>query len=78
MTTLTKSVRRSLEASDLVVEMAPVGIRMREKGRRTWFGPIPWARLYLILAQAEADARRRARPLPARAARGLISAERTR
>lgn len=60
MTTLSKPVRRTLPElgvmdRPLVVEMTPAGIRIREKGRRKWFGPYPWGRLYVALARLEAD-----------------------
>jgi hypothetical protein len=59
VTTLTgeKKVRRSTEDNH-VVEITAAGLRMkmrRGSGMRTWFGPYPWSRLYVILAKAEAD-----------------------
>lgn len=68
MTILEKAVRRQLGDRDVVVEMTREGLRMREKGRRTWYGPYPWGRLFVQLARMTADqkiaerkARRRAR-----------------
>lgn len=64
MTALTRPVRRSVTAprsGNLVVEITAEGLRLREKGRRTWFGPAPWGALYVALARMEADARRAAK-----------------
>jgi hypothetical protein len=67
MTTLTKAVRRTLLDRDVVVEMTPQGIRMREKRRRSWYGPISWGRLFVQLARLEADAKIAARKAARRA-----------
>lgn len=70
MTTLTKAVRRTLPDGEVVVEITPQGLRMREKGRRSWMGPFPWGRLFVQLARLEADATIAARQAARRARRG--------
>ena len=56
-----RAMVRSVPAARLVTELTPQGIRMREKGRRTWFGPIGWSQLYLEIVRREIDAKRRAK-----------------
>lgn len=70
MTILEKAVRRQLADRDLVVEMTREGIRTREKGRRTWYGPFPWGKLHLTLARMTADQRVAERKAERRARRG--------
>ena len=66
MTRLDRSrpVRRVVpteKSGELVVWLTPEGLRLREKGRRTWFGPISFGQLYLELVRREIEARKRAR-----------------
>lgn len=59
MTTKLKlnTVRREVQATTserLIVSLTPSGITTREKGRRTEYGPIPYAHLHLIGARMRA------------------------
>lgn len=74
MTDLKKPVTRTV--GDLVVEISALGVRYREKGRRTWFGPIRHGALYLQLVQAEVAAARREKQQTRKVrkvSRGLLS-----
>lgn len=39
----------------IVVRATDQGISFREKGRRTWFGPLPWDSLFGQAVRLEAD-----------------------
>ena len=76
MTSLTRNVRRTVHGArgDLVIELTPAGVRMKEKGRRTWYGPGSYDALLSMLAKQEAahslETKRRR---PRRLTRGLLS-----
>ena len=59
MTRLEKVVRRETDdryaGRPLIVELSRDGIRVKEKGRRTWYGPYPVVTLFKRLGQMEAD-----------------------
>lgn len=57
------------KSGELVVWLTLEGLRLREKGRRTWFGPISFGQLYLELVRREIEARKRARRTKRRARR---------
>jgi hypothetical protein len=72
MTILTKPVRREVVAVGLpkgkggqpralIVTIAREGVYVREKGRRTTFGPLSFGSLYLRCAEVQAYAIRRER-----------------
>lgn len=60
-TKLTKPVTRWDERDDLVITLAPEGVYVREKGRRTRYGPLSYGALKLRCAQVNADAIRKER-----------------
>lgn len=66
-TRLTKPVKRVAYApkwGDLVVTIAHEGVTIREKGRRTSYGPVPWGKVLLEgarMKEAERRAERAAR-----------------
>lgn len=47
-TTLTRNITREVQGTrgPLVVRMTPAGMLVREKGRRTWYGPISWQHVH--------------------------------
>jgi len=54
---------RGLDGEALVVTMTSEGVYVRERGRRTQYGPVPYGRLYLEAARitaARRDAEKRA------------------
>ena len=59
MTELKRPVRRetldSYRGRPIVVELTREGVRVKEKGRRTWFGPYTYRQLFARLAQLEGD-----------------------
>lgn len=64
MTTLTKPVTRHVYdrgSGDLVVTLTAAGIVIREKGRRTSYGPLGYGALLTLGARAYADEQRAAR-----------------
>ena len=61
MTKLTKPVRRQIEQADVVVTLAPEGIYVRQRGKRTTYGPLAYGRLYTQLGRERADEILRAR-----------------
>lgn len=74
-TKLTKPVHRLDERDNLIVTLAPDGVYVREKGKRTRFGPLSYKALYLRCAQVNAEAIRKARKNRKRVSRGLLSLE---
>jgi hypothetical protein len=42
----------------VVVKLEPVGISVREVGRRTWYGPMTYGSLFVLLARLTADMKR--------------------
>lgn len=60
-TRLTKPVTRLDERENLVITLAPEGVYVREKGRRTTYGPLSYGALKLRCAQVNADAIRQQR-----------------
>jgi hypothetical protein len=71
MTTLTKPVSRLDARNDLIITLAPEGIYVREKGRRTTYGPLAYGALKLRCAMVNAEATRAARK-PRRVTRNLL------
>jgi hypothetical protein len=72
-TKLTKPVRREIAAENgmtLIIELTPAGIMIKEKGRRTAYGPLSYAALHIRGAQLEAAHRAREKQLE-RKAKGL-------
>lgn len=61
MTRLTKPVTRLDERDNLIITLAPEGVYVREKGRRTKYGPLAYGALKLRCAQVNADALRKER-----------------
>ena len=63
MTTYLRSnVAREVRAPDgteLIVTLAPAGILIREKGRRTTYGPISYGAILSLGAKQEAEAARK-------------------
>jgi hypothetical protein len=63
MTRLTKAVKREVAAEAsrwskdvvMVVSLTPAGVTLREKGRRTTYGPLPYSWLYLQGAKLKAE-----------------------
>ena len=55
-TALTKAVSRLIERDNLVVTLAPEGVYVREKGKRTLYGPLAYGRLLLKAAEVNAEA----------------------
>lgn len=53
MTKLTKHIDR--EIGNYIVRLAEDGISLREKGRRTWAGPFPYAALFQQPVAADTD-----------------------
>ena len=77
--TAIRDMIRQVPANRLVVRITPEGIEIREKGRRTWFGPISWPQLHLEIVRRTVDARRRAKEKAkkeAKAARGPVGRRR--
>lgn len=74
MTGLDRAVRRETPdryaGRPLVVELSRDGIRVKEKGRRTWYGPYPVITLFKRLGQMEADRIVRERKAARKARRG--------
>lgn len=61
-----RPLRRHLGA--YAVELTPAGIRIRERGRSTWLGPVSYGRFLVMAARLTTEARRpvrrhRRRPL---------------
>lgn len=52
---------RRLTEDDLIVTLTPDGVMLREKGRRTQYGPLPYGWLKLRAAERMAEQRRAAR-----------------
>lgn len=64
MITIAKPVRRRVfdpHHGELVVTMRPEGIEVREKGRRTTYGPVTYGFVYLTGARMRADEDRKRR-----------------
>lgn len=58
MTTLERRLRRLVQASDgreLVVDIAPEGVYIRERGTRTPYGPVPWGWIHDRAARLTAE-----------------------
>lgn len=58
MTRLTRNVKREVAGSyheKLIVTLTADGVAIREKGRRTTYGPLPYPWLYLQGAKQRAD-----------------------
>lgn len=67
-----KKVRREIPGTkygELVVTMTDAGLLLREKGRRTTYGPLDWSWLYLQGAKLLADQVRRERAAKRKARR---------
>jgi len=63
-TRLTKAVVREVQTDarrPLIVELSPAGIRFREKGRRTWIGPVPCGMVLVWAANGGPTGRKRTR-----------------
>lgn len=65
MIDFSKPVTRTAETEggrELVVRLTTVGVLVREKGKRKWYGPLPWGHIYDRTARltAEADMQERA------------------
>lgn len=71
-TTLTKAVARLIERDGLVVTLAPEGVYVREKGKRTQYGPLAYGRLLVKAAEVNAEAIRSERK-SRKVTRGLLS-----
>lgn len=56
-----------------VARMTPEGVYLREKGKRTEYGPVSWGLILLKGAQSEADASRKERHFTRRVSRSLLS-----
>lgn len=69
-TKLTKPVSREVEG--VIISLTSSGIYLREKGRRTTYGPLPLAWLLQKAAQMEANATMQARK-SRRVTRGLLT-----
>lgn len=52
------TVRRETRSGE-VIELRPDGFYIREKGRRTWYGPIAYGRLLLLGARQYVEDRKR-------------------
>lgn len=67
---------RGPDGTTLVVILAPAGLLIREKGKRTTYGPISYGALFSIGAKQEAEAARREAEAeserPRKVKRGLI------
>jgi hypothetical protein len=67
MTRLTRNVKRevagSLTGERLIVMLTADGVTIREKGRRTSYGPLPYGWLYLQGAKQRADQNMKERKL---------------
>ncbi len=68
MTDLVKTVQRVDRRNNLVLELTPEGLVVRELGRRLKYGPLSYKRLWQLGAQMKADELRREKALT-RAAR---------
>lgn len=78
MTKASKSpVTREVDSSygPLAVTITNAGLQLRKKGTRTVYGPIPFAKLFALGAQLEADRRlaEKQKDRPVRVKRGLMS-----
>jgi hypothetical protein len=60
-TKLLKPVVREEPRNGYIVILAPEGLYLREKGRRTMYGPLAYARLYLQAVRAEIDLKKQRR-----------------
>jgi hypothetical protein len=60
-TKLTKPVSRLDERDNLIITLAPEGVYVREKGRRTSYGPLSYGALKLRCAMVNAEATRKER-----------------
>jgi hypothetical protein len=60
-TKLTKPVSRLDERDNLIITLAPEGVYVREKGRRTVYGPLSYGALKLRCAMVNAEATRKER-----------------
>jgi hypothetical protein len=70
----TKSVKREVYApkwGDLIVSVSAAGISIREKGRRTWYGPVPFGAVMLVGARMKAESVKRDRVAAKKARRAL-------
>ncbi len=64
---------RRLTEDDLVVSLTPEGVTIREKGRRTVYGPLPYGWLRLKAAERMAEQRRAERAKKRKVKRGLMA-----
>lgn len=60
-TKLTKPVSRLDERDNLIITLAPEGVYVREKGKRTSYGPLAYGALKLRCAMVNAEATRQSR-----------------
>lgn len=51
MTKLSKDLDREIDG--YIVRISPQGLLIREKGRRKWFGPLPYGHLFIQAVRAE-------------------------
>jgi hypothetical protein len=52
---------RSPDGREMIVILAPSGVLIREKGKRTTYGPISYGAVFSLGAKQEAEAQRRER-----------------
>ena len=57
-TKLTTPVVREDTRDHYIITVAPEGLYLREKGRRTTYGPLTYGRLYLQAVRAEIERRK--------------------
>jgi hypothetical protein len=69
-TPLTKAVSRLELRNNLIVTLAPDGVYVRQKGKRTSFGPLSYGALELHCARVNAEANRK--PRKVRVSRNLL------
>lgn len=65
---------RTPDGRELILTLAPSGVLVREKGRRTTYGPISYGAILSLGAKQEAEARRReaAKDQPVRVRRSVV------
>lgn len=64
---------RRLTEDDLIVTLTLEGLTVREKGRRTVYGPLPYGWLKLKAAERMAEQRRAERAKRRKVKRGLLA-----
>lgn len=54
-TKLDKPLTREVPRDDLIMKFAPEGVYAREKGKRSWYGPISWTKVYYQCVQVQVN-----------------------